>query len=164
MTTTVRLDHTFVDSLPERLDEKTLYICIPYATVAHRCLCGCGNEVVTPLGRADWNLTYDGETVSLSPSIGSWSLPCRSHYVVTRSRARWARPWTPEEIETGRTRDHDDRNQSICDPSTQRLDVEPPLASATNDTSSPSLWRRIVAKLTHRETSDQNDERRSNHG
>ncbi|WP_417924835.1 DUF6527 family protein [Collimonas pratensis] len=27
----------------------------------------------------DWSLTYDGKTVSLDPSIGNWSLPCRAH-------------------------------------------------------------------------------------
>ncbi|MFC4855982.1 DUF6527 family protein [Actinophytocola glycyrrhizae] len=28
----------------------------------------------------DQRRDFNGETVSLSPSIGNWSFPCRSHY------------------------------------------------------------------------------------
>ena len=51
---------------------------IPYATAVHLCACGCGNKVVTPFSPAEWQLTYDGDTVSLSPSIGNWQFPCKS--------------------------------------------------------------------------------------
>jgi hypothetical protein len=80
-----------------------LYVCIPYTTVVHRCCCGCGREVVTPLGPTDWRVTFDGETVSLEPSIGNWSFPCRSHYWIVRNRVRWARTWTSAEIDAGRS-------------------------------------------------------------
>ncbi|WP_310793974.1 DUF6527 family protein [Paraburkholderia sp. BL23I1N1] len=53
-----------------------------YGTISHSCCCGCGNEVVTPLTPTDWSLTFDGEHISLWPSVGSWNLPCQSHYVV----------------------------------------------------------------------------------
>jgi hypothetical protein len=33
---------------------------------------------------------FDGRSVSLTPSIGSWSLPCHSHYFLTRGKVRWA--------------------------------------------------------------------------
>ena len=29
-----------------------------------------GNKVVTPISPADWQLFYDGDTVSVTPSIG----------------------------------------------------------------------------------------------
>jgi hypothetical protein len=73
------LDTEFVASIPDRLAEHTLYVSMEYATVAHQCCCGCGLEVVTPLSPTDWKLTYDGVSVSLHPSIGNWSFPCRSH-------------------------------------------------------------------------------------
>jgi hypothetical protein len=82
-----------------------LYISIEYATATHRCPCGCGNRVVTPLSPADWELTFDGETVSLYPSLGNWSLQCQSHYWVRRNQIIWAAKWTGEEIEKGRMRD-----------------------------------------------------------
>jgi hypothetical protein len=43
--------------------------------------------------------------VSLNPSLGSWSLPCQSHYWSQRNRVHWARRWSPEEIAAGRARD-----------------------------------------------------------
>ena len=74
------LDTEFVMSIPDSLAERTLYVSMEYATVTHKCCCGCGLEVVTPLSPTDWKLTFDGVSVSLDPSIGNWSFPCRSHY------------------------------------------------------------------------------------
>ena len=64
----------FVNYAPEALDDGVLYVSIPFTTVVHRCCCGCGNEVVTPLDPTDWEMTFDGKSVSLSPSIGNWGL------------------------------------------------------------------------------------------
>jgi len=83
------ITHEFVETIPENLQHRTLYISIPFATAVHRCCCGCGNEVVTPLTPTDWELSFNGETVSLYPSIGNWSLPCKSHYWITRGEVRW---------------------------------------------------------------------------
>lgn len=69
------------------------------------CCCGCGEEVVTPLTPTDWNITYDGETVTLHPSVGSWTLPCRSHYVIRRNRVIEAPPWSDAEVAAERRRD-----------------------------------------------------------
>jgi len=73
----------------EDLKEKMLYISIPYGTAVHKCFCGCRRKVVTPLSPKQWQLTFDGMTVSLSPSIGSWQLPCKSHYFITNDEAIW---------------------------------------------------------------------------
>ena len=78
----------FVKSIPNELEEETLYVSMEYATVAHKCFCGCGREVVTPLSSTDWKLTYDGESISLSPSIGNWRFECRSHYWIEKSTIR----------------------------------------------------------------------------
>ncbi len=99
------ISHEFVDAIPETLAPDTLYISIKYATVVHLCLSGCGREVVTPLAPTDWKITYNGDTVSLSPSIGNWSFPCRSHYWIDRNRVRWGPTWTSRQVDRGRAED-----------------------------------------------------------
>lgn len=105
MRSPIRLRHEFVDTIPDVLEPETLYVCIRFATVVHLCVCGCGCEVVTPLSPTDWQMTFDGDTVSLHPSVGNWSYPCRSHYVIRRDEAHWAPAWTAERIERGRRAD-----------------------------------------------------------
>jgi len=97
--------HAFVEFLPESLQEGTLYVSILYATAAHKCFCGCGNDVITPLSPTAWKLGFDGRTVSLHPSIGNWSFPCKSHYWVKGNKIEWARKWSNEEIEASRSLD-----------------------------------------------------------
>ncbi len=102
----ITLEIAFVKSIPEHMDERTLYVSMDYATVAHKCCCGCGKEVVTPLSPTDWKLTYDGVGISLFPSIGNWSFDCQSHYWIDKSAVRWAEQWDSERIEAGRAYDH----------------------------------------------------------
>ncbi len=105
------IQHKFVDYIPEMLEEGTLYISIEYCTAVHKCLCGCGNEVVTPLSPTDWELIFDGKTVSLSPSIGNWSFDCKSHYFITRNKIRIAKRWKGWEIEE--TRENNNNGKSL---------------------------------------------------
>jgi len=103
-----RIDHlqpAFVEEVPETLQPGLLYVSVTYGTVVHSCCCGCGEEVVTPLTPTDWRMIYDGESISLTPSVGSWSLPCQSHYVVDRGKIRWAGSWTKAQIERQWARD-----------------------------------------------------------
>lgn len=72
----------FVDEFPDILVEGVLYICLPAKTMVHLCACGCRSEVYTPISPDGWTLKYDGEAVTLSPSIGNWDFPCKSHYFV----------------------------------------------------------------------------------
>src|SRR5258708_25246754 len=95
------LTYEFVEFIPDDLREGTLYISITYCTAVHKCCCGCGREVVTPLSPAGWKLIFDGKTDSLYPSIGSWSLPCQSHYFITENTAGWAQKWSENHIATG---------------------------------------------------------------
>ena len=101
------LRHEFVEFVPDTLEEGTLYISIPFATASHRCCCGCGNDIVTPISPTDWSLTFDGVSVSLDPSIGNWSFPCRSHYWIKNGKIRWAPKWSKERIESGRSWDEE---------------------------------------------------------
>ena len=97
--------HEFVEFIPPEREEGKLYISIPYSTVVHNCLCGCGMKVVTPIKPHKWVLTYDGEHVSLHPSVGNWSFDCQSHYVIKGSRVIDAGPMTRGQIDYGRARD-----------------------------------------------------------
>ena len=84
------LKHNFVDFIPEELNDGEIYISMRYKVAIHNCCCGCGSEVVTPLNPPiGWTLTCDDETVSLHPSIGSFSLDCQSHYWIIRNKVVW---------------------------------------------------------------------------
>lgn len=75
---------------------------IYYTTAVHLCACGCGSEVVTPLSPFDWKLLFNGETLSLTPSIGNWGFLCQSHYWIRNNGVYWARKWTIDEIRESR--------------------------------------------------------------
>lgn len=92
------LQHKFVESVPEVMEEGVLYVSIPYCTVMHLCVCGCGHEVITPISPADWGLKFDGKSISLSPSIGNWSFDCRSHYWIRNNCVKNAEDWIDEKI------------------------------------------------------------------
>ncbi len=100
-----RVQHEFVDAVPESLTSGVVYVSIKYATAVHLCCCGCAREVVTPIQPRRYRLMFDGVSISLSPSIGNWSFPCQSHYWIEGNRVRWARRWTAEQIAEGRGRD-----------------------------------------------------------
>ncbi len=123
------LHHAFVEYLPERLEEGTLYVSMQYATAAHKCCCGCGNDVYTPLSPTDWKLTFDGRTISLFPSLGNWSFPCRSHYWIKNNAIEWARLWTGEEVDAARASDRRSKERQY------------------EEEAKPSIWRRIKTWL-----------------
>lgn len=99
------LEHRFVDEMPEKLEDGVLYISMRFRTALHKCVCGCGYEVVTPFSPTDWQLSFDGESVSLSPSIGSWEFACRSHYFITNNQIEQAGDWDEWRVQKGRERD-----------------------------------------------------------
>lgn len=111
MKTSLKIRHEFVEFVPKQLESGVLYVSVPYATAVHSCFCGCGLKVVTPISPVGWQLIFDGETVSLWPSVGSWSFPCRSHYFVRRDTIEWARNMTEDQITWGRHRDRAAREQ-----------------------------------------------------
>ncbi|TAK58114.1 hypothetical protein EPO17_00380 [Patescibacteria group bacterium] len=104
-----RFKHKFVNIVPDNLEEDILYISTEYKTAIHICPCGCGSEVATPLSPHDWKLTFDGDSVSLYPSVGSWGLPCQSHYWITNNLIEWAPKWSREQINQGRTEDKESK-------------------------------------------------------
>lgn len=99
------ISHQLVEFIPEQLDEGVLYISQRYGTAVHKCCCGCGEEVVTPLNPTDWSLRIDGNAVSLHPSIGNWSYACRSHYFIRKSKVIWAGQMSERRIKRIRASD-----------------------------------------------------------
>src|SRR5574338_1120226 len=99
------LAHEFVEYVPENVEAGKLYVSMQFKVAVHLCCCGCGVEVATPISPADWQLTFDGDTVSLWPSIGNWGLPCQSHYWIEEDRVVWAAAWTQKQIASARLRD-----------------------------------------------------------
>lgn len=99
----------FVELIPDNLEEGVLYISIHYSTASHKCACGCGEEVVTPIKPTDWSLTWNGEAATLDPSIGNWSQPCLSHYWIIENRIIWAKKWNPSKIKSNRIKDSRER-------------------------------------------------------
>jgi hypothetical protein len=97
--------HAFVEAFPTAPEPGVLYVSVDFATTMHLCMCGCRQEVVAPLDPTDWTVQFDGRSVSLTPSIGNWSLPCQSHYFLTRGQVRWAGRWNKTQIDAGRARD-----------------------------------------------------------
>lgn len=86
-----RIEPRFVTSVPRTLEPGMLYVSMEFGTAVHACCCGCGEQVVTPLTPNDWSLLYDGQGVSLWPSIGNWNMQCRSHYLIQRNEIVWLR-------------------------------------------------------------------------
>lgn len=95
---TKKIKHEFVKNIPDHIQDNTLYISIDYTAVIHKCFCGCGNEVNTPLSPTDWKLIYDGKHVSLYPSVGNWNLKCRSHYWIENNNIYWAENWSDTKV------------------------------------------------------------------
>jgi hypothetical protein len=120
-----QLSHQIVEFIPERLDEGVLYVSLRYGTAIHRCACGCGEEVVTPLNPTDWSIQIDKSGVTLHPSIGNWSFACQSHYWIRKSKVVWSGRMTQQQIERGRAFDRQAKEQYFEDVNRgKRLDAQ----------------------------------------
>lgn len=108
MTRLSHLKAEFVECMPETLHPGILYVSRRFSTASHLCCCGCGLEVVTPLNVAKWRLVEHDGSVSLQPSIGNWSFPCRSHYWIDHGRVRWAGAFNAKQIAAVQGRDRRD--------------------------------------------------------
>lgn len=106
----MKLIHKFVKNIPEHIENGVIYISMDYSMAIHKCCCGCGNEVVTPFSPTDWKLIFDGETISLNPSIGNWNFPCKSHYMITNNIVEWMSKLSKKQIEHGRKKDNRIKN------------------------------------------------------
>lgn len=99
------IEARLVTTIPADPKSGVLYVSVEYGTTLHLCACGCGREVVLGISPNDWELCWDGETVTLDPSVGNWSFPCQSHYLIRRSRIVTAGRWNDAQIARGRALD-----------------------------------------------------------
>lgn len=124
--TTFRLEH--VVYIPKVLEPGVLYVSEEYGVAAHLCACGCGSKVATPLNPSAWSFSEKEGLPSLWPSIGSWQLACRSHYVIRNGGIVWAGQWTEAQVLAGRAAEQ-----------RRREDYYAPVPQVVRD----GLWARI---------------------
>lgn len=135
-----RLDHNLsmldrislkdVDRLPEKLEPGELYYSDRFRIAAHSCACGCGERVITPVGKLDWSLKLSSAGPTLSPSIGNWNLPCRSHYWIREGKIVPARSWSNADVEKAAARERQLRQTKSAKAVVQ-----------------PSIWTRVRKAL-----------------
>ena len=95
-----QLTPIFVEYIPLELEEGIIYISMKYATASHLCACGCKQKVVTPISPNSWSLLYDGESITLSPSIGNYEQECNSHYFIHKNQIVWCSNQTHHQIQS----------------------------------------------------------------
>lgn len=103
----------FVESAPQDLQDGVIYISDRFRTALHKCCCGCGREVVTPLNPAGWSYYREGRSITLKPSIGNWSFPCKSHYLIIKNEVVWAKTMSEQQIARVKARDVRDQEAYI---------------------------------------------------
>ena len=140
------LESRFVQHIPDCLEPGVLYVSMEFGTAVHCCCCGCGEEVVTPFSPTDWKMTFDGESVSLMPSIGNWNSSCRSHYWIKQGEVFEAESWTEMQIAAERRRDGAAkrkfyRNTSKC------VSAKPASESHAPEDQPSSRWSRFKSWL-----------------
>ncbi len=83
----------FVKFIPEEIKENTLYFSEEFATLIHKCPCGCGEKVVITVKTGKyckegwekgWELEINDNKISLSPSLLN-RFKCKSHYFIKNS-------------------------------------------------------------------------------
>ncbi len=85
----INIEPIFVEYMPSELDDNKIYISEECEVAVHLCLCGCKNEVVTPIGKNWWKFEINKNKVSITPSILSKNLNCKSHYIITNNIANF---------------------------------------------------------------------------
>lgn len=153
MATVERLTHRFVEFIPADLEDGVIYVSLTYTTMIHLCACGCRTKVVCVLSPTDYAMTYNGETVSIWPSIGNWDFHCRSHYVIRNGDVRWALDMSAAEIAAGRRRDRaaKEARAKTSDTSPEERFVTPiGNRFGTDSQTKFSIWRRAIDRITGR--------------
>ena len=76
----------FVQSIPtgSRKPGEIVVSC-RYNVASFLCPCGCGAAMDIIFRPYRWRMEWDGEHLSICPSISSPRLACKSHYWITRN-------------------------------------------------------------------------------
>jgi len=144
---TNRLQPLFVADIPDVLEEGVVYLALAYDAMVHLCACGCGREVSTPIGPTDWKISWNGEALSVWPSVGNGALSCRSHYIIDAGRVRWCPNMTDQDIADERRRTAIAKGQ-LRPPSApvQTVEVAPPSPPLPQKPWSVRLLQWLVGK------------------
>ena len=87
----------FVATPPKHseLEDGVLYV-LPHCNCAiHKCMCGCKDVVVLAIDENNgkepyfWGWTYTDGNVSITPSVGNFQFPCKSHYFLQHGKVKW---------------------------------------------------------------------------
>lgn len=124
-----------LDEFPRVLEEGILYISEELELAAHKCCCGCGEDVITPLNPACWRLNRRGGRVSLHPSIGNWKFACLSHYWIRNNRVIPSYGMDDEEIAEVIELDRVDREEYFA-----QLQPAPPSSGLQARAEKPQHW------------------------
>jgi hypothetical protein len=94
MKTLKRIDVSFrkVQYMPSlsEMEESVIYISDEYGVSGHKCMCGCGSKTIMPIGKGEWNYDiHSNGKISMSPSVGNYQLPCKSHYIIQNGGANF---------------------------------------------------------------------------
>lgn len=106
-----------------------------------------------PFTPTDWRMTFDGESISLHPSVGNWNQKCSSHYVIQRNRVLEAGPWSGAQLDGEQRRDKKakamhygkDSNTSLEAQQTKTAASAPVTAHENERLESRSAWSRCKA-------------------
>jgi hypothetical protein len=163
-TETMKIDQLhpkFVNHIPDHLEEGVLYISERFRICSHKCCCGCGEEVVTPLSPVEWRITREADLVSLWPSVGNWDYACRSHYVIRRNRVLQSPPLTDRQVARVQQRDAADLSRMIASTNVAKASqnsvegIQPspmvgPLSAeirTSQPVAAPGIWRSLWRAL-----------------
>lgn len=135
----------FVEFIPTQLEDGVLYISERYKTAIHKCGCGCGQEVVTPLSPAQWRIRFIKDKVTLHPSIGNWNSKCKSHYWIKENQIVWAGSMTEGQIREVKERDRRDLQKLIEDGNLQKIGkpADGQLKNTSGERVGLSFWQQI---------------------
>lgn len=83
------IEIVYMDRIPTDIEQGKLYVSRECKVAIHLCACGCGEKVVTPIDEQGWRFSDNKGKASLSPSIGNFEFPCKSHYFVRDGKIVW---------------------------------------------------------------------------
>ena len=91
----------------------------------------------------DWKLTFDGKTVTLDPSIGNWSFPCRSHYWLRNNKVQWAGDWSQARIDANREYDRRAKNRYFTGFEEGHSEIPAAKPESPQPLAKRLLWRKL---------------------
>jgi len=95
------IKHIVVEVMPEfdGMAVDTIYVFWydeEHGVSIHRCMCGCGNQTVMPFIKKGltinsnkvWKLSFVNGKIDFEGSVGNYSFPCKSHYMIQKGQVR----------------------------------------------------------------------------